>query len=89
MSDQGLRAACPTCGALTRHAIVPLPQVDATSVSNSQDWAKPQAAMKQRLVCTQCERLWEAAIVPVEQLAQLQLAAERPGWNTKAAVRSN
>jgi hypothetical protein len=79
MSDQALRTACPACGKLSRHAVVPVPDAASQVESLTQgvrEIAATAQAVTQRLVCTQCEKMWEAAVVPVEQLAQLQLAAE-------------
>jgi hypothetical protein len=70
MSEPALRAACPSCNTLTRHALVPVPHVDLPPAPAL------GAAVKHRLVCTQCEKLWEGTMIPLEQLAQLQLAAE-------------
>jgi hypothetical protein len=80
MSDQALRTACPACGKLSRHAVVPVPDIAAPQLESAamqrREIAAMAQALTQRLVCTQCEKMWEAAVVPVEQLAQLQLVAE-------------
>ena len=72
MSTHSIQCHCPQCGQNAKHAFVPLALQSGTSDLPATGNAGLTA--DQRFVCSACEQVWEAAIVPTAQLERLRAA---------------
>ena len=73
MSSSSIQGQCPHCGSRSPQALLPTATLSSECYQAGDvlklDNAKSHT--EQRLVCSACEKTWEAAIVPLSQMQRL------------------
>ena len=74
MSSNSIQSHCPHCGENAAHAL--LPTISTSEVGELGVTGTTGLTAQGRFVCTGCEQVWEAAIMPRAQLERLRAAVK-------------
>ena len=74
MSSSSIQGQCPHCGSRSPQALLPAAKSISSECYHAGAVLKldnVKSHTEQRLVCSVCEKTWEAAIVPMSQMQRL------------------